>query len=136
MKDLVTWISLKKFTELLARVRFGCRTPKRVVLQFWEFAETECTVVSSCETMRFRLLICLVWSSDGFRIAFRNLSNLVLFIYYFFPFFLGVAMCHFIIKDDFFHLLKAKWVPGTPISYAATTKPLVSFVFLSFHFFL
>ena len=70
MKDLVTWISPEKFVGVLAKFGSAVKHRKGPFCNFKKLSERSVPLDSSRETMRFRLLICLIWSSDDFPIAF------------------------------------------------------------------
>ena len=94
MKDLVTWISPEKFAGVLAKFGSAVMHRKGLFCSFKNFSERMVPLYSSRETMRRELLICPIWSSDGFPIAFRNYLNLTNLINLFFFNFVGVATCH------------------------------------------
>ena len=76
MKDLVTWISPKNFARVLARFGSAVMHRKGLFCNFKNFSERMIPLDSSRETMRRGLLICPVWSSNRFPIAFQNYLKL------------------------------------------------------------
>ena len=75
MKDLVTWISPEKFAGVLARFGSAVVHRKGPFCSFKNLLERIVPLDSSRETMRRGLLICPVWSSNGFPIAFRKIGR-------------------------------------------------------------
>ena len=99
--DLMTWISPEKFAGVLARFGSAVVHRKGPFCSFENFPKRMVPFDSSRETMRRGLLICPVWSSDGFPIAFRNYLNLTYFINLFFLFYVMLPRVKFLAKDDF-----------------------------------
>ena len=78
---------------VLARVRFDCCAPKEPFCSFENLLKRKVPLDSSREIMQFGLLICLVWSSDGFPITFQNYPNLAYLIISSFSFLFGCDKC-------------------------------------------
>ena len=110
MKDLVTWISPEKFAGVLAKFGSAVMHRKGLFCSFKNLLKRMVPLDSSRETMQCGLLICPVWSSDGFSIAFQNYSYLYYFIISFISFNCGGAKCHPIIELTLLHLFKPKLI--------------------------
>ena len=101
--DLMTWISPEKFAGVLARFGSAVVHRKGPFCSFENLSERVALLDSSRETMRHGLLICPVWSSDGFPIAFQNYLKLTYFInlFFFIPFIYVLPCVRFLALDDF-----------------------------------
>ena len=76
----MTWMSPEKLSEFWPEFSSAVIHRKGPFCNFENLPERIALLDSSRETMRRELLICPVWSSDGFRIAFRNYPYLDYFI--------------------------------------------------------